>query len=186
MNVERKSGGHIPIIAMAAHAVTGDAEKYLLAGMDGYVSKPVRAGFLRAETDWLARPGNGETRCLPQQGEKYMPNAIMDLNELLARVENDRELMRDLLLIFKEEFPRHLQVLRLAVDSQDGEKVAAEAHALKGMLSNLAAGPAAAARLEQLGRNQEVSKFQEACASFEKISKQLLMHLDTCMAEVCG
>ncbi len=117
-----------------------------------------------------------------------MPNANIDLVELLARVENDRELMRELLLIFKEEFPRHVHALRLAVDSSDGEKVATEAHTLKGMLSNLAASPAAgaAARLEQLGRTQEVAAFQEACTSFENISKVLLLQLDTCMVEVYG
>jgi hypothetical protein len=56
------------------------------------------------------------------------------------------------------------------------------------MLSNLAAGPAAgaAARLEQLARSREVTEFQAACTSFESISKELLLHLDTCMAEVCG
>lgn len=117
-----------------------------------------------------------------------MSNAIIDLTELLARVENDRELMRDLLLIFKEEFPGHLRALRVAVDSINAEKVAAEAHTMKGMLSNLAAGPAAdaAARLELLGRNREVSEFQRACASFEDISKELLLQLDACMVEVCG
>jgi CheY-like chemotaxis protein/HPt (histidine-containing phosphotransfer) domain-containing protein len=187
-DAERKTGGHIPIIAMTAHAMAGDAEKYLSAGMDGYVSKPVRPGFLRAAIDRLARPAHSEIRGPTQEEQKYMPNAIIDLTELLARVENDRELMRDLLLIFKQEFPRHLQALRDAVDSMDGEKVAAVAHALKGMLSNLAAGPAAgaAARLEELGRNREVSEFREACASFENISKELLLELDTCMAEVCG
>lgn len=117
-----------------------------------------------------------------------MPKAIMDLTELLERGENDRELIRELLLIFKEEFPIHLRALRDAVDSMDGKRVAAEAHIMKGMLSNLAAGSAAgaAARLEQLGRSQKVSEFQEACASFESLSKKLLLHLDTCMAEVCG
>ncbi len=186
---ERKTGGRIPIIAMTAHAMAGDAEKYLSVGMDGYVSKPVRAGFLRAEIDRLARPAHAETRgpVSEKEREKYMPNAIIDQTELLARVENDRELIRDLLLIFKEEFPGHLQALRDAVDSTDGERVAAEAHTLKGMLSNLAAHPAAvaAARLEQLGRNREVSEFRGAYASFENISKELLLHLDTCMAEVC-
>jgi len=162
--------------------------KYLPAGMDGYVSKPVRAGFLRAEIDRLAGPTHTHTRGPTREGEKHMPNAIIDFSELLARVENDRELMRDLLLIFKEEFPQHLQALRDAVDSRDGERVAAGAHALKGTLSNLAAGPAAgaAARLEQLGRNRAVSEFQEAFVSFESISKELLLQLDTCMAEVCG
>jgi HPt (histidine-containing phosphotransfer) domain-containing protein len=66
--------------------------------------------------------------------------------------------------------------LRDAVDSKDGKKVATEAHIMKGMLSNLAASSAAgaAARLEQLGRNQEVPEFQAACASFENLSKELL------------
>jgi HPt (histidine-containing phosphotransfer) domain-containing protein len=78
--------------------------------------------------------------------------------------------------------------LRDAVDSKDGKKVATEARIMKGMLSNLAASSAAgaAARLEQLGRNQEASEFQEACVSFENLSKELLLELDTCMAEVCG
>jgi two-component system sensor histidine kinase/response regulator len=117
-----------------------------------------------------------------------MSSAIIDMAELLARVEDDRGLMRDLLLIFKEEFPQHLQALRHAVNSADGEKVAAEAHALKGMLSNLAAHPAAAAaaRLEQLGRDREASQFPEAFTSFEEISKELLLQLDVCMAKVSG
>jgi two-component system sensor histidine kinase/response regulator len=120
-------------------------------------------------------------------GEKHVHNAI-NFTELLARVENDRELMRDLLLIFRDEFPGHLQALRAAVDSMDGDRVTAEAHTLKGMLSNLAATLAAdaAGRLEELGRNREVSKFQEACSSFEDVSKNLLLQLDACMAEVRG
>jgi two-component system sensor histidine kinase/response regulator len=117
-----------------------------------------------------------------------MSSAVIDVTELLARVEDDRDLIRDLLLIFREEFPAHLQAMRDAVNSMDAEKVAAEAHALKGMLSNLAANPAAAAaaRLEQLGRNREVSQFQEAFGSFEEISKELLLQLDVCMSEVSG
>lgn len=117
-----------------------------------------------------------------------MHNAIINFTELLARVENDRELLRDLLLIFKGEFPGHLQALRDAVDSLDGDRVTAEAHTLKGMLANLAATSAAdaAARLELLGQNRETSKFQDACSSFENVSKDLLLQLDRCMAEVGG
>ncbi len=43
---EREAGGHIPIIAMTAHAMTGDRERCLDAGMDAYVSKPIPSGRL--------------------------------------------------------------------------------------------------------------------------------------------
>ena len=115
-----------------------------------------------------------------------MPRSLIDFAELLTRVENDRELMRDLLLIFKEEFPRHCRALREAVESLDTKQVAWEAHALKGMLSNLAAGEAAgaAARLEQLGRDGKSLEFRESMATFDNIAEELLLQLNTCMAEV--
>src|SRR5262249_50018279 len=96
---------------------------------------------------------NREGLVLPEG--KLMSGLLMDLDELLARVENDRELMRDLMLVFKEEFPRHSEALREAVASQDASGVVSAAHTLKGMLSNMAAGEAAAAAasLERLGRN---------------------------------
>src|SRR6266478_5977421 len=89
-----------------------------------------------------------------KETEKDSSGLSFDQRELLARVHNDRELLHDLLTIFKEEFPRYLQALRVAVDAGDGKLVAVAAHALKGMLLNLAAGQAAAAvgRLEQMGR----------------------------------
>jgi len=114
-----------------------------------------------------------------------MAKTIIDVSEFLMRVENDRNLARDLLEIFKEEYPRHLEALRDAVDSLDSVRVAAEAHSMKGMLSNLAAeeAAAAAARLEQLGRSGEVKGIRVAWASFEGMSKELLMELDTCLGE---
>ncbi len=118
--------------------------------------------------------------------DKDSPNSTFDPEELLARVENDHELLQDLLVIFKEEFPGHLQALRVAVESGEGKRVAAAAHALKGMLSNLAAtqAAAAAAKLEQLGRNGEVSQFQEAFAFVETNASKLLPQLEAYIAEV--
>lgn len=117
-----------------------------------------------------------------------MLRVLIDLEELLARVENDRELMRDLLSIFKEEFSRHHRALREAVESLDAKQVAFEAHALKGMLSNLAAREAAgaAARLEQLGRDGKSAEFRESLATFDNIAEELLPQLDACMTEVSG
>jgi two-component system sensor histidine kinase/response regulator len=181
---EQKTGAHIPIVAITAHAMAGDAEKYLQSGMDGYVSKPVGSDLLRAEIERLAKT-------LVQQEEYTMNEKVpreldFDQEQLLARVENDRELLHDLLGIFKQEFPSHLQALREAVVSRDGKLVAAAAHTLKGMLLNLAAGPAAATagRLEQMGRNGEMQGIQEAFAAFERDAAILLPQLEACMAEV--
>ncbi len=106
----------------------------------------------------------------------------------MARTENDRELMRDLLSIFKEEFPQRHKALRQAVESLDAARVVLEAHSLKGMLSNLAAGEAAnaAAQLEHLARAKETSKFRESLAHFELVAQELSRQLDACMAEVSG
>jgi two-component system, sensor histidine kinase and response regulator len=183
---ERKTKSHIPIIAMTAHAMAGDAEKYISAGMDGYVSKPVRTDLLRAEIDRLTRDGRTKAQPSGKERGSEMAKAHVDFEELLLRVENDRELMREVILIFKEEFPRHYQALREAIEQQDGKQVAFEGHRLKGMLLNLAAQEAAgaAARLELLGRNGVASEFAEAFTAFERIAGELLPELDSCLMEV--
>ena len=66
-----------------------------------------------------------------------MEKKLIDFEGLLERTENDRELMRDLLTIFKEEFPQRLQALSEAVASLNAANVVLEAHALKGMLSKM-------------------------------------------------
>ena len=117
-----------------------------------------------------------------------MPANIIDLAELFARVENDRDLLRDLLSLFKEEFPRHQQALREAVESLDTARAAREAHTLKGMLSNLAAREAAgaAAVLESQARSGETANLRESLSNFQKLSDELLRQLDSCAAEVSG
>jgi len=165
--------------------MAGDAEKYLSAGMDGYLSKPVESNLLQAEICRLAKvPVHKEKEAVKEK----VPNSLdFDQEELLARVDDDRELLHDLLRIFKEEFPRQLQVLHEAVGSGDGHRVAAAAHTMKGMLANLAASQSAASaeRLEQLGRSGEKSDFRDALTAFEKDAARLLPHLDACMAEIC-
>jgi two-component system sensor histidine kinase/response regulator len=176
---------HIPIIAMTAHAMAGDAEKFLSAGMDGYVSKPIDVGILRAEIERLMQSN------IASEGE-YMKNRIepptvasVNLPELLARVDNDRELLRDLISIFKEEFPGYLKSLRDAVLRRDSIELVSISHTLKGMLSNLAVpkAAAAAARLEQLGRSGETVSLPDALAAFEREVHGLLPEMENYLVE---
>ena len=111
--------------------------------------------------------------------------ARLDLSELLARVENDRELLRDLLSIFIEEFPRHVLALREAVDKSDVQHVRLVSHTLKGMLSNLAIMKAAscAGQLEQFARDDKQSSLKEALAAFDSAVAGLLPEIETYLAE---
>ena len=117
-----------------------------------------------------------------------MQSSQINFAELLARAENDRELMRELLSVFKEEFPQRYRALGKAVESRDAKQVVSEAHALKGMLFNLAAREAAevAARLEHLGREGKSAEFQKSLAAFDNIAVELLRQLDAWLAEVSG
>jgi HPt (histidine-containing phosphotransfer) domain-containing protein len=105
--------------------------------------------------------------------------------ELLARVESDRELLRDLLFIFKDDFPRHFQALQEAVSRCDSAQVAAVSHALKGMLANLAATRAAAcaAELEQLARAKDTASFAKALEAFEYEALRLITEMETYLVE---
>jgi two-component system sensor histidine kinase/response regulator len=186
--LEKGSSAHIPIVAMTAHAMAGDADRYLASGMDGYVSKPIRVETLCSEINRLVNDRSCEVTEHMTSELRNSSNSAVDLPELLARVENDRELMRDLIALFKEDFPKLLAPLRKAVEIGDAKQVAAIAHTLKGMFSNLAAHAAAAgaSRLEQLGRNGEVETFQNAFSALECEAARVLHELDACMAEVGG
>jgi HPt (histidine-containing phosphotransfer) domain-containing protein len=110
----------------------------------------------------------------------------LNLTELLSRVDNDRELLRDLPSIFKEDFPRHLQALQEAVERSDVKQVTTVSHTLKGMLSNLAVNRAAAAagHLEQLARDEAKAALSDAFTAFEKEVYGLLPEMETYIVEV--
>jgi HPt (histidine-containing phosphotransfer) domain-containing protein len=111
--------------------------------------------------------------------------ASVNLNELLARVENDRELLCELLTIFKEEFPGYRKALEDAVASNNTSEVASVSHTIKGMLSNLAVPKAAAsaAHLEHLGRAGDSALLRDALAAFERDVQGLLPEMESYMAE---
>jgi CheY-like chemotaxis protein/anti-sigma regulatory factor (Ser/Thr protein kinase) len=151
---ERGSGGHIPVVAMTALAMKGDKERCLQAGMDAYLSKPIRAeeldGVLESyTTGGTAKRGSAEDE----------PMGSVNLEALLQRVDGDRDFVAELAEIFREDYPRHLKALRDGVISSDSERVRSEAHALKGALSNLSATQACllAASLETKGKSGDMA-----------------------------
>ncbi len=100
---EEGAGEHLPIIAMTAHAMKGDRERCLAAGMDAYVSKPLRPGELYDVLDRIATAGgagrDGAADTAPEL-------ARFDMDAALDRVDGDAGLMRELVELFLEECRR--------------------------------------------------------------------------------
>jgi|SRR5580658_5914058 two-component system sensor histidine kinase/response regulator len=115
-----------------------------------------------------------------RQQDDRSPQVAVNLPELLIRVDNDRELLCELIEIFKEEFPRLLQELREHIVRGDMKSVEGTAHGLKGMLSGLSAMRAAgvAARIEQMGRDGNSSGLDDAVAQLGQEVERVLPELD--------
>jgi PAS domain S-box-containing protein len=143
---ERTAGGHVTVIAMTAHAMKGDRELCLEAGMDGYLSKPIRPDALAAALAGLAPA--------PTCTATVAGADAFDVEAALAGVGGDRELLRELARLFLGEYPGWLSQLRQAVIQDDAALLGRTAHTCKGSLSIFGARAAAEAaqRLEAFGR----------------------------------
>ena len=106
---------------------------------------------------------------------------VLNITELLSRVENDHELVSELFSIFKSVFPSHLQRLSDAVANKLPKQVEAESHTLKGMLLNLSAPRAAAlaADLENLGRERKIPSMRQALTEFQSEAQTLLLQMES-------
>ncbi len=113
-------------------------------------------------------------------------SARVDLAELLSRLDNDHELLRDLVAIFKEDFPKLVEALQESVAHADMTRARVASHTLKGMLANLAVTRAAAAagRVEELASGGAGASIQEALAAFEVEVRGLLTEMETYVTEV--
>jgi two-component system, sensor histidine kinase and response regulator len=138
---ERGTRLHMPIIAMTAHAMKGDRERCIEAGMDGYVSKPISSLELR-EAIAAALHQRGSTGFTidshAKQEEAALPTAIAwDMDKTLERLGGDKELFREVIEIFLDDVPKHMASLRRAIADGDGEAIEQTAHTLKGELGYL-------------------------------------------------
>jgi signal transduction histidine kinase/CheY-like chemotaxis protein len=162
---EKAAGRHIPIVAMTAYAMTGDRERCLAAGMDAYISKPIRPAELFTVIGSLTSPRPDAVATAPTG-----PQAKLDLDEALGHVLGDRELLRELAGIFLGECPKWLAGLRDGLARRDAERVKCTAHTLKGSLQTFAMKDAyaAALQLETSARQGRLDGGQETLALVEQ------------------
>jgi two-component system, sensor histidine kinase and response regulator len=163
---EKSAGTHIPIIAMTAHAMKGDRERCLAAGMDGYTSKPIRIGELERAIAQLVSPSKPAEGPLP---EEIREDGVIDRAALLAGVDGNRRLLRELIRLFLADCPQRLAEIKEALRRGDAETLRIEAHTLKSAVGNFAAKKAfaAAQRLEILGRDGDLDQAGDARRALE-------------------
>jgi signal transduction histidine kinase/DNA-binding response OmpR family regulator len=156
---ENATGKHQPVVAMTALAMNGDKERCIAAGMDGYLSKPIRPQELDEVLDnYLALKDEAPAAIdsVPAAGSP------IDAAQLLDRIDGDRTLLAELVDLFRADFPANLRSAQEAIDSQDANGLRGAGHALRGALANLSATEASAiaAELENIGKSLNLSQAQ--------------------------
>jgi CheY-like chemotaxis protein/HPt (histidine-containing phosphotransfer) domain-containing protein len=116
-------GPRTPMIALTAHAMAGDRERCLAAGMDAYLAKPLRPDELLAMIDRFVPPA---------EGSPAIPTGSVDGTTLLASFGDNRTLLAEVIDVFLEDAPRLMADIDRSVAAKDPAGLAAAAHTLKG------------------------------------------------------
>jgi len=177
---EESAGGRIPVVAMTAHAMKGDRELCLAAGMDDYLAKPLDSKLL-----WEALCRMVPTKACGSTILEPAEDRILDRRKFAQRFEGDEELVQQLIEVFLEETPKLMNDVRQAMNQGRAEDLARAAHTVKGSLGYFETARAlqAALQLEKLGREGDLQTAREAAARLENEVELVCAELRKILAE---
>jgi len=170
--LENKTDRHIPIVAMTARAMKGDRELCLESGMDGYIAKPIRQRELYQTIAAYFPATPAPATAAPAVDAPATEPLVVDWAAVLRRVEDDREVLRDVINCFLAEVPKLILELDQAARNDDAPVVCRAAHTLKSDLHFFGVEPLAelAKQIEDLGRS---AKLQNIATLISDLKSQL-------------
>ena len=179
---ELQTGQHIPIVAMTAHAMKGDRELCLAAGMDDYIPKPIQAQQLYEVANRLTERGEGERSSdyfqVADSARRAVPEteALVDLDAALDRLGGDLELLESVVEMVLESCPSLIAKLCAAVLHRDAKSLEFAAHTLRGLIANFGAVTACelAFKLEMMGKEGNLAESEAVTSALEVELKRVI------------
>ncbi|WP_320171496.1 response regulator [Maridesulfovibrio sp.] len=174
-----------PILAMTAHALKGDADVCVQAGMNDYIAKPIRWKELFAKIEEYGGKSRHKKQDRPtvrlahaaQEENTAATDSLPGLDELVTRFNDDSEFLFQMIDILEDELSPRIERIRAAIEEMDFNKLEMEAHALKSMLGNFGKTGAyySAHRLEHAGHDRSSSDTDQ---EFDKLGREIDVFMD--------
>ncbi|MGE4556569.1 MAG: response regulator [Desulfovibrionaceae bacterium] len=170
---------NIPIVATTAHAMKGDAQRCLEAGMNRYLSKPLDINnLLKTISEVLGLDDKAENKA-----EFVEQSPLLEIEATLERMAGDVELHREILIAFKEDAPKRLQSIQQALEEKNMEDVRRGNHTLRGAAVNIGAERLVRAT-EMLSSDVQYGRLDaatETMALMEQIMEQTLAQVHSAL-----
>jgi two-component system sensor histidine kinase/response regulator len=188
-NEKESKPERVPIVAMTAHAMTGDREKCIDGGMDDYVSKPIKPEVLYRVIDNVTRKSQDEKeqkQAQPPQRSKPFSPKTFDLTSAMETVLGNEDLFREIAGMFIENSSDDIAKIKEGIAADDAGILEREAHSMKGAVGNFGAKALyeAAYHLEKLGSQGKLEAAAKGLSTLESALNEFISEMKIVLQEM--